>query len=266
MTARVHSRKALRPKGKKKKPLSISSIAIYSLLILLSSIIVFFLIASLPMFKIEGVDVAGTRLLLSDEAVRTANIPLGNSILLTSFSDAKRRLLEIPIVKKVSFSRILPSHVLIKVEERKESVVCVLKNKQSLILDKDGVVLNPANQAMFGVEFPDITGLPVMNGLEESWLESGRYIKADVGRDVLKLLSEFEDFIVPQSLQIDISDTHDIKLLADDVLRVRIGSASDLKQKMKVFESIYQKVRGKKNDIEYVDVSSVKFPVVKFRN
>lgn len=262
MTARRLDRSTARPKKSKRKKVN----PIILVLCLMGLFVAaYFLIALIPVFQIDGIDVTGTRLLSSDEIIRVANVPKGHSILLTNFAVEKKRVMQIPIIKSVSFSRMLPSRVLIRVEERKEAVVCVLKDKQSLILDKDGVVLNPSDYSQSSAAFPDITGLPVMNGLEDSWLDRGRFVRADVGRDVLKLLSEFESFIVPQKLQIDVSDTSNIKLIVDDVLIVKIGLARDLKQKMDRFESIYSKIKDRKNSIEYVDVSSLDFPVVKFR-
>ncbi|MBI5700892.1 FtsQ-type POTRA domain-containing protein [Candidatus Saganbacteria bacterium] len=224
------------------------------------------LIALLPVFKLEEVQISGTRLLLPEEVIREAKVPLGGSIFFTSLLNAKKNLSRIAIVKKLRFKRVPPSKILIVIEERKEAVICVLKNKQSLILDKDGVVLNPQIASNSAIEFPDITNLPVMNGLDEAWLEQGRYIRSDVGRDVLKLLAEFETFIAPQKLQIDVADLNDIKLLVDDILRVRIGSVQDLNLKMRNFEAIYSKNRDRKNEIEYIDVSSYSFPAVKYKH
>lgn len=226
----------------------------------------YFLFASIPIFRINDVEVIGTRLLSPDEVLRTANVPIGESILLARFSPAKKRLEQIPVVKKVDFIRSFPSKIVIKIEERKEALVCVSKSKQSLILDKEGYVMNPSGESASGAGFPDITGLPVMNGFDEEWLEGGRYVRSDVGRDVLKLLSEFEGFIVPKRLQIDVSDISDIKLLVDDILKVRIGSVDKLQRKIKAFEAIYSKNKERKNDIEYIDVSSIEFPVIKFKH
>ncbi len=262
MTSRLDARRAARRK-KQKRNNNRSIIALILFILFVATVLG--AIASLPVFKIEGVEATGSRLLSPDEAVRIADIPLGDSIFLTNFNRARKRLLQIPVVKSVSFIRLLPARVLIKIVERKEAIICVLKDKQSLILDKDGIVLNPGGVMNPGVAFPDITNLPVMNGLEESWLDQGKYIRADVGRDVLKLLSEFEGFIVPQKLQIDVADISDINIVVDDVLKVRIGGVDDLKEKMLVFESIYDRVKNKKNDIDYIDISSLQFPVVKYK-
>lgn len=254
------SKPSTRAKPKKRR-IFISIIVLAFLLVAF-----YFLFASIPIFRISSVEVVGTRLLSVDEVMRSANVPIGESILLARFGQAKKRLEQIPVVKKVDFIRSFPSKIVIKIEERKEALVCVLKSKQSLILDKDGYVMNPSGEVSSGIGFPDITNLAVMNGFNEEWLECGRYIKSDVGRDVLKLLAEFEDFIVPKRLQIDVSDLSDVKLLVDDILKVRIGSVDNLQKKIKAFEAIYSKNKHKKNDIEYIDVSSIGYPVIKFRH
>ncbi len=226
---------------------------------------VFFgLVASLPVFRINNVEVVGSRLVSVDEILRLSDIPIGNSLFFTNFRPAKNRIKNLPVISRIKISRKIPSTVVIKIEERRESVVAVLKG-QSLILDSQGFVLNPNGVVSPGVNLPDITSLPVMNGLKPEWLEEGKYIKSKEGKDVLSLLGQFSDFVVPQKLQIDISSLENINLLVDDILKVKIGDSSLLKEKMKIFELIYSKMRDKKNNIEYVDVSSIKFPVAKFR-
>lgn len=226
----------------------------------------YYLLALVPIFRIEGVTVTGARLLLPDDIIRIANIEKGKSLLLASFKWPHERISKIPIVKKVSFSRVLPATVLIKIEERREAAVCVLKNKQSFILDSEGVILNPTGSYEASADFSDITSLPVMDGLDDSNIEDGKCVSSDTGKGVLKLLSEFEVFVVPQKLKIDVWDINDVSLLVDDVLKVRIGDVSDLKEKMNIFESIYLKVKDRKDNIEYIDVSSKLFPVVKYKS
>lgn len=248
--------KSRRQRGKRHLPFVL---LVFFVLFILGGVL---FIASLPIFKITNVSVSSTKLISSEEVLRVAAIPVGDNIFFTSFKGPKKRISEIPIIKKVSIKRIIPSTVLVKIEERHASIVCTMKN-QSLILDDDGVILNPPQFTQVRIEFPDITNLPVMSGLKEDWIENGA-IKASSGKEILKLLSEFKNFVLPQKLQINISDQTDIKLLVDDILKVRIGNADKLRYKMDVFEAIYLKIKPNKNNIEYIDVSSPDFPVVRF--
>ena len=159
---------------------------------------------TLPLFRINNVFVVGTRLMSPDEILRLADIPQGENLFLVRFNKAKQRLINIPVIKQVDFKRKLFSTVQIKIKERKEAVICVVKN-QSLILDDKGVVMNPEGVMGVGISFPDITNLPVISGLDSSWLENGLAIKSDKGKELLAMLAEFKTLVLPQKLQIDIA-------------------------------------------------------------
>jgi cell division septal protein FtsQ len=70
---------------------------------------------------------------------------------------------------------------------------------------------------------------------------------------------------MPSKLQVNISDLQEIDLLADDTLRVRIGDANNLDKKIKLFETIFSRIKDKKDKIEYIDLRFPLFPVVKYK-
>lgn len=241
---------------RRRRALKKRSPILWLLLLMLLVGAAFAVLASLPIFQITRVEVVGTRLLASDEVARLADIPMGESIFLVSFDRARKKISRVPVVKQVIFSRVLPSTVLIRITERKEAVVCVMKD-QSLILDDEGQVLNPQGVSVVGVELPDLSGLPVMNG---------QCISGEAGKEILKLLTNFKNFMMPQRLQVDVADTEDIKLLVDDILKVKIGNAQNLKRKMRNFEMIFSRIKDKRNEIDYIDVGLTEFPAVKFKH
>jgi len=229
------------------------------------AVVIFAFLITLPVFKINNVSVSGNDLLSQDEVLRLANIPVGENIFLFRFDNAKKKLMNLPVLKKVSFLRRFPSSVVIKVVERKVAVVCVIEN-QSLILDDEGVVMNPEGIMAVGVSFPDITDLPVINGLDKSWFEGGLELRSDIGGEILNMLAEFKTLVLPKKLRIDISEKNNAKLLVDDIISIKLGELNGLSQKVKVFENIYSKIKDRKYDIEYVDVSVPMFPVVEFKD
>ena len=241
---------------KKKRRLLLSLIIISFVFISLLSFLI-----SLPIFNITSVTVEGTRLLYQDDIIRIAGIPTGDNIFLVNLSKVSKEIKKIPIVKSVGISRIFPSRIAITIEERKESFICTTKG-QSLILDESGVVLNPSNIDSYRLDFPDITKLPVMSGIPEAWVASGE-VGVEDGKDLLKLLADFKTFVVPQKLQVNIKDLSNVTLFVDDVLSVKLGTVDNLTEKMRVFEKIYGKIKGKGTIPSYIDVSSYKFPVVR---
>jgi cell division protein FtsQ len=224
---------------------------------------VFTTIISLPIWQITEVKVEGLRLLNSEEIARLAGVPLSENIFLTRFDDSRRRLLNAPLVKKVDFARALPGTVVIKVVERRETAVAVMGG-QSVLMDEEGVILNPAITGEVHVQFPDISNLPVVNGIRPEWIEQGR-LSGETGGSVIELLKEFKHFISPTKLQVEVGDPEDINLLVDDTLRVRIGDSGNLNRKIEVFEAVFKENQDRKNDLLYIDVRYPDYPTVKFK-
>jgi len=206
------------------------------------------IIITLPVFKIVKIEVEGTRLISPEQILKAAAIPSGENLFLTRFSQAISRIRAISTVKEVKISRRLPDTVLIIIKERREAAVTVLDDR-SVLVDEEGVILDVR-------ELPDISGLPVLLGVKKA---------EDISGSVTKLLTEFKNYISPKKLEIDLTDSDDINLIFDDTLRVKFGDSNKLESKFNVFETIYDKIREKKDSIEYIDLRFPEFPAVKFK-
>ncbi|MBI5700040.1 FtsQ-type POTRA domain-containing protein [Candidatus Saganbacteria bacterium] len=220
-------------------------------------------IISLPLWQITEVKAEGVRLLNDSEIIRLAGVPLSENIFLTRFEAARRRLMMVPLMKKVDFVRSLPGTVVIKVTERRETAVAVMGG-QSVLMDEEGVILNPAVTGEVHVEFPDISNLPVVNGIRPEWIKQGR-LSGEMGGSIIALLREFKHFISSARLQVEVGDVENINLMVDDTLKVKIGNSADLDRKIRVFQAIFNRNRDRKNDLEYIDVRLPDYPVAKFK-
>jgi len=172
--------------------------------LVLRTVIVFFILAAvgtilctLPIFNVKEITTSSLRLLLPDDILRTANLPTGENIFLMRFGNAKKKLEKIQSIKKVDFHRMIPDVIQIRITERKEVAVTILDG-QSTLVDDQGYIFTPTI-------FPDITHLPVLSGLKKAWIKEGR-LSGEVGGQLIKLLSEFKNFIMPSKLQVNISD------------------------------------------------------------
>jgi len=219
---------------------------------------------TMPVFRIAKVEVEGTRLLSPDLILKMAAIPAGENIFLTRFGRAKKKLLNVSVIKDVKIFRRLPETVIISVKERKEAAMGVLDG-QSVLFDDEGVILNPQSNEAMTIEFPDITNLPVISGIKSDWIDSGVRLKGEIGISASKLLSEFKNYIAPHRMEINLTDSDNIGLVFDDTLTVKFGSADNIDLKIKTFEAIYDKLKDKKDSIAYIDVKSPDFPAVKYK-
>ncbi|KAF0134466.1 MAG: cell division protein FtsQ [Candidatus Saganbacteria bacterium] len=222
------------------------------------------LVIALPAFKISEVEITGTRLLNPESIKKIASVPIGDNLFLTSFGKAKDRIKKIPAVKEVKFRRMIPDRVRIEVIERVESAVSVI-GEQSVLIDSDGVIINPQTKEAEPIEIPDISNLPVLIGLRREWFDEKGKLSGKFGESAAKLLVEFKNYMSPKRLEIDLSDVNSIVLFVDDTLKVKIGSVDKIDGKINVFETIFKRLKDQKNDIEYIDVRVPDFPAVKFK-
>jgi len=218
------------------------------------------LIISLPVWQIQKIEVQGVRLLSGEEINRLAKIPLGENIFLVRFGRARLNLEQIPVIKRVDFLRRLPDTLIINIMERKESAVIVLGG-ESLLIDEEGVILN---RSPVYIKFPDISGLPVIYGLKTEWIEGYR-LRGETGEEMIALLRELKNFISPAKLQIDVSNPEEMNLRVDDTLQVKLGAVRQIAEKIRAFEILFNEVKDRKLNIEYIDVCYPQFPVIRFK-
>jgi len=218
------------------------------------------LLISLPIWQIQKIEVQGVRLLSGDEIQRLAGIPLMENIFLVRFGGARGHLEGIPVIQRVDFLRRLPDTLIINVTERREVAVAVLGN-DSVLIDDEGVILN---RFPVYIKFPDISGLPVIYGLREDWIE-GYKLRGHIGEEMIALLKELKNFISPTKLQIDVSNLEEMGLRVDDTLQVKLGAARQIAEKIGAFEILFNKVKDRKLSIEYIDVRYPQFPVIRFK-
>jgi len=107
-----------------------------------------------PYFEIKAIRIEGTNRLPQEKLLKWANIPSGQSIFQVNLRRIAKRISSSSLVKRAEVKRILPSTVLIRVEERMPFVY--LSQKGNLYeVDREGVILGERKETM---DLPMITG------------------------------------------------------------------------------------------------------------
>jgi cell division septal protein FtsQ len=114
------------------------------------------------------------------------------------------------------------------------------------------------------VEILDVTRLPVVSGLKANQVIDFQ-LDPQVMRAIRIAISRISAFFDNPSLQIDMHDFNNISILISDILKVKIGTAENLKEKMDLLEVILTNLRGQWDTVAYVDVRYPNNPVVSFR-
>lgn len=223
----------------------------------------FTLLITLPIWQIEKIQIEGCRILPQEEARKYVKIPLGENIFLADFSRTDALLSSLPIVLKVKVRRKFPSTVVIDVTERKEMAVLVM-GQESMLIDEEGVILNPPQRRDVLLEIPDISNLPVVEGLSSVWIGDDFKLKDGLGPDMAALLCELEHLIAPKHIKVNLERKDQIMLLLDDILKVKIGDAKNVREKIEVLQAMIKNAQGMLDHAEYIDVRFPKFPTLKF--
>lgn len=221
------------------------------------------LLGSLPLWRIQNVEVKGNVSIPFEEILKVANIPMDESIFAVNFSPAQKKLSAIRAVKKARISRFLPYTVVIHITERKGAALLVVEGK-SYLIDEDGVILNPAEGSGVSPEMCDLQNMPAITGVSRQWIADG-ILNADICRVIFGLLEQLRKLLHTRRMQIDLTDKDNMVLLLDDVLQVRMGETQDIPEKIKTVQKLLKGLGGKRGPIEYIDVQCPKFPAVKYR-
>lgn len=94
----------------------------------------------LDVWRIRIIEVDGTERVSAEKVYDMAGLRDGDHMLFVSTAEAKRRVMEIPVIRDAKVIRKVPNKIKIIVEERKPFAYVVFKNKYYLI-DEDIVLL-----------------------------------------------------------------------------------------------------------------------------
>lgn len=238
-------------KAKRLKPLKL----IILLLVIFGS---FVFMLYLPVWRIKDVVVQGNRIVTSDAIIQAADISMDENIFFINSREVRRRVKDIPQIKKVDVFPKIPSSIFIKIEERKPFAVFIAQGKY-YIADDEGVIISKEETFKGSTELPAVVGLP------KSAIVDGRKIEEKLMQAVEKSYKLLSRLMPPDRFVVEMKDEEDISILINDILKVKIGSASDIDNKLASLQLILSRIGSKKPVVEYIDVRLFKTPVVKFK-
>jgi cell division protein FtsQ len=170
----------------------------------------------------------------------------------------KARLEKEPWVKKVEIQRILPSSLVIYIQERSPAAILEISG-DLMLADCDGILLDAYDPVYGKLDAPIIKGFlgKDPDGFRHNYEENAARI-----RQALDMLAEIQSDSLSDARRIsevDVSDPANLKiLLVDDSAEINLGEKDYLKRFRKLMDNlnIYQEVKNQNNDdIVSVDLS-----------
>ncbi|MFA4858944.1 MAG: FtsQ-type POTRA domain-containing protein [Candidatus Margulisiibacteriota bacterium] len=221
-------------------------------------------VLSLQVWRISNVEVQGSSMVDAAYIAQKADIPIGENIFFLGLKKPATAVNSIRQLESVKFHKQLPATIVIEVKERIPFAVVVV-SKEANVVDREGVILKTQGLPRDDfVKILDVTQLPVVSGLTSSQVKDCKLDTA-VMLAIRTAISRISAFFDNPSLQIDLHDFNNINILVSDILKVKIGTAENLKEKMDLLEVILTNLKGRWDTVVYVDVRYLNNPVVSFR-
>lgn len=208
-----------------------------------------------PLFEVKKIEVQGNNQLAKNEIIKASGLYKGVNIFKISVKEARANLSAIPVLKEVIIRRDLPSTISIVVKERQAFALLPVENG-FVEIDEQGVFIRKSNKIR--------EGLPVLTGMQFAAATPGEKIAGQELDKVLKAVGELPPSLVVRLSEIHFSDGALVLYTAGGV-QCRLGSLRGTAEKGKILLQVLDELKGKNKVIEYVDLSFVGSPVVKYK-
>lgn len=202
-------------------------------------------------WDIRHVEVSGVKRLSKDDVTRALNLAPRTSLLKFNGESYTRRLAKMPWLKKVAFSRRLPSTLVVSVEERRP-LFAVKSEDKTYVVDETGFIIT------FG-DAPG-AGLTPLENLRVGRLVAGSKIKSAVFHNAAKTLRELDSASRATITTVSAPSVDQLSIWTKDDVEIVLGRVGSTDLKMAVVRKI---LRTNLKKVVYIDVTVPKAPVVK---
>ncbi len=188
------------------------------------------------------------------ESIVRRNFPA--NVLRINLRQLKNRLEKEPWVKRVEIRRVLPSGLIIYVQERTPAAIIEFRS-ELMLADQDGIMLGRYDPQYGKLD------VPVFRGVLGEDAENYRLYQEENSariRQGLQMLAEIESGSPQETRKIsevDISDPENLKvLLVDDTAEVYLGEKDYLKRFRALMDHMqqYQELKDQYTEIESIDL------------
>lgn len=196
--------------------------------------VVMILLFTMPIFRVQAIEVSANHYYTSDEIIEASGIKIGQHIFDLNEMNATKSLEQLPYISQVHIMRKLPNKVILNVEEKAPYVYVKFKGNH-LCLNRQGKVIEQSQEKYHAI--PTVKGiyfnsfkkdetLPILN--QDSWF---------VLQEIMESLEKYD--YVTKIKEIDITDLDEIYLYIDR-LNVIMGKIEDFDEKLEVLIQAYE--------------------------
>ncbi len=213
----------------------------YILYIVLIIFCIAFLLTS-NFFNIKTINVTGNVRVSQQEIIRLSGLNYEQNIFRINTKHTMKSIFQNPYIKKIKIDRALPNVINIVIIER-EPLVLVPYVGSYLFVDQEGIVVE-INSSIKDLK------LPIINGLKFNTFKLGEEIKLENKQHletIVKLINEITNTGINEEIsEINAEDILNIKLITKNGIKVNLGDASDIENKLPLAKAIIQDLNKKK--------------------
>lgn len=199
--------------------------------------VVIILLFTMPIFRVQTIEVTNNRYYSKSEIIETSGIQKGQHIFDLSASTAKQQLSKLPYIAQVHISRKFPNKVKINVVEKAPYVYTKFKGNY-LCLNEQGQVIEQSQEKYHPV--PTVSGLyferfkvgetlPILN--QDNWF---------ILQEIMEILTKYD--YITKVKEVDVTNIEEIHLYIDK-LDVIMGDIGEFNKKIEVLIQTYE-VKG----------------------
>jgi len=204
-------------------------------------------------FEVKEIEIKGNELITDNYILNFSDLDQGTNIFAVDCQEIKEKLLLLSQFEEVLVFRKLPNKIVIEVEEREPIAVLPLQNSYCLI-NREGWILKIINN-LSQQQWPVVEGVEIERERKKIKLTGDLKV-------VIKLLDKLTSEINREIEKVEtLKSGFRLELASGGI--VKLGQGFDAEKKAQVFTSIYQDIKGRNLEIEYVDLRYNKHSFIK---
>lgn len=226
-----------------------------TVLIIVGLVIILILINLLhsDVFEIKEIEIKGNELITDNYILNFSDLNQGTNIFAMDCQKIKEKLSLLPQFKEVLVFRKLPNKIVIEVTEREPIAIIPLQSSYCLI-NKEGWILKIINN-LSQQQWPVVEGIEVERERKKIQVTEDLKVAIEL---LLKLTAEISQEIEKVKI---LKSGFRLELASGGI--VKLGQDFDVEKKAEVFISIYQDIKERNLEIEYVDLRYNKHSFIK---
>ncbi len=208
-----------------------------------------------PFFHIANFEYHGLNIITKEEIINIIEPYINLNILFLDQGDLNKDLLLHPYIKSVDIIKNYPNQIRLNIKER-EPIAKINNNGQYIFFTSNGFIVETGS-IKSRLSVPEIKGLGY--SLNNNYISFSRVLN-----DIVQALKEL-DISIRAGIVTVIYKENTISASYQNI-PIYLGLPSQLMDKFRVLQSIIIKITQEKLDVEYIDVTLYKKPVIKLNN